>query len=106
MIHKGYIPTYEEAYLYGKLVFDYLKNFHIFLRENQLDDFNVTRLYYLSQKIHNVDNLPITNLGIVSILVMSNNISFNFEDTLKKFYEYHDYIKDLPKLQFTNTSLK
>lgn len=83
VIHKGYIPTYEEAYLYGKLVFDYLKNFHIFLRENQLDDFNITRLYYLSQKIHNVDNLPITNLVIVSILVMSDNISFNFEDTLK-----------------------
>ncbi len=99
VIHKGYIPTYNEAYSYAELVFIYLKRFHVFLKEYQLDDFNNARTYYLSKEINNVDNLPVSNLGIASILLMSDDYEFTLENVLIKFYEYHDYIQNLPNLK-------
>lgn len=89
VVHKGYIPSSNEAFSYMELVFNYINTLVDDIKENYSDEILKSVFNYQLKRTKNSDNsTPISSMSIPTIISLNRTNKVSFSESLEALKKY------------------
>lgn len=90
VIHKGYIPSTNEAFAYMKLVFNHIYELLEDIKENYDKEIMQSVFNYQSKRHPKDGKTPVTNMSIPTLISLNTPRKESFDEALKGLKDYKE----------------